>query len=68
MINNNDYYILTPEDVMEELCIGRNAVYKLLDSGELKALRVGRKWKIPRKELNAFIDKSITCKPENSSH
>ncbi|MDP4118579.1 MAG: hypothetical protein Q8873_05250 [Bacillota bacterium] len=40
MLSNNDYYILTPEDVMEELCIGRNE-------------------KIPRKELNVFIDKSI---------
>lgn len=59
MLNNNEYYILTPEDVMEELCIGWNAVYKLLDSGELKAFRIGRKWKIPRKELESYIDKSL---------
>ena len=56
----NEYYILTPEDVMEELCIGRNAIYKLLDSGELKGFRVGRKWKIPRKSLDAYIDKQIS--------
>ena len=66
MLNNNEYYILTPEDVMEELCIGRNAVYKLLNSGELKALRVGRNWKIPRKELNEFIDKKL--KQERGIH
>ena len=41
-MGTNEYYILTPEDVMEELCIGRNAIYKLLDSGELKGFRVGR--------------------------
>ena len=59
MITNEDY-ILTPEDVMEELCIGRNAIYKLLDSGELKGFRVGRKWKIPRKSLDTYIDKQIS--------
>ncbi len=51
----NDYEILTPEDVMEYLYIGRNAVYKLLNSGELKAFRVGRNWKIPKKALDEYI-------------
>ncbi len=55
----NDYEILTPEDVMEYLYIGRNAVYKLLNSGELKAFRVGRNWKIPKKALDEYIDSCI---------
>lgn len=55
----NGYDILTPEDVMEQLDIGKNAMYKLLSSGELKAFRVGRKWKIPRKEVDAYIDKMV---------
>ncbi len=50
------YEILTPDDIMEELQIGKNAVYKLLRSGELKGFRVGRNWKIPRKQLDKFID------------
>lgn len=59
-MTTNEYYILTPEDVMEELCIGRNAIYKLLDSGKLKGFRVGRKRKIPRKALDKYIDESIS--------
>lgn len=55
----NGYDILTTEDVMEQLDIGKNAMYKLLSSGELKAFRVGRKWKIPRKEVDAYIDKMV---------
>lgn len=55
----NGYDILTPEDVMEQLDIGKNAMYKLLSSGELRAFRVGRKWKIPRKEVDAYIDKMV---------
>ena len=55
----NGYDILTPEDVMEQLDIGKNAMYKLLSSGELRAFRVGRKWKIPRKEVDAYIDRMM---------
>ena len=55
----DDYEILTPEDVMDYLYIGRNAVYKLLKSGELKAFRVGRNWKIPKKALDEYIDSNI---------
>ena len=55
----NGYDILTTEEVMELLNIGRNAMYKLLASGDLKAFRVGRNWKIPRKEVDAYIDKMV---------
>ena len=51
------YEILTPEDIMEELLIGKNAVYSILRSGELKGFRVGRNWKIPRKAVEEYIDK-----------
>mgnify|MGYP004711020605 FL=1 len=60
--NNDGYLILTPEDVMEELCIGKNTVYALLSSGELKAFKIGTKWKIPKKALDDYIDKNITQK------
>lgn len=55
----NGYDILTTEEVMELLNIGKNAIYKLLASGELKAFRMGRNWKIPRKEVDAYIDKMV---------
>ena len=55
----NPYYILSPEEAMEELQIGRNAIYKLLASGELKGFKVGRNWKIPIKALQQYVDKNI---------
>ena len=55
----NGYDVLTTEEVMELLNIGKNAIYKLLASGELKSFRVGRNWKIPRKEVDAYIDKMV---------
>jgi excisionase family DNA binding protein len=54
-----DYDILTPDEVMDYLNIGRNAVYTLLNSGKLNSFKVGKKWKIPRKELDAYVDRSV---------
>lgn len=47
--------IMTIDEVCEILMIGRNAAYKLLNSGTLKAFRIGRVWKIPRESVEAFI-------------
>lgn len=56
---NNDYDVLTAYEAMDYLGVGENTLYKLLNSGELKAFRIGRVWKIPRKEIEKYIDKSI---------
>ena len=47
--------ILTVEELMELLNIGKNTAYTLLDSGEIKAFRIGRMWKIPRKSVYEYI-------------
>lgn len=56
---NNDYDVLTAYEAMEYLGIGENTLYRLLNSGELGAFRIGRIWKVPRKELDKYIDKSV---------
>ena len=58
-MSENSYNILSPEEVMNELQIGRNAIYKLLASGELKAFKVGHNWKIPRKSIDTYIDTKL---------
>ena len=55
----NPYDILSPEEAMEELRIGKNSIYDLLSSGKLKGFKVGRNWKIPRKSIDNYIDKNI---------
>ena len=56
---NNGYDILTAYEAMDYLGIGENTLYKLLKSGELGAFRIGKIWKVPRKELDKYIDKSV---------
>lgn len=49
--------ILTVEEVAELLYIGKNTAYALLNSGELRAFRIGRTWRIPKKFLADYIVK-----------
>ena len=55
---NNGYEVLTAYEAMDYLGIGENTLYKLLKSGDLGAFRIGRIWKVPKKELDKYIDKS----------
>jgi excisionase family DNA binding protein len=55
----NDYEVMTAYEAMDYLGIGENTLYRLLKSGDLGAFRIGRIWKIPRKELDKYIDKSV---------
>ena len=52
-----DYYdaLITPEEAAELLGCGMNTIYKVLKSGKLKAMRIGRIWKIPRRAVQEYI-------------
>ena len=52
-----DYYdtLITPEEVADMLNCGMNTTYKLLKSGKIKAMRIGRVWKIPKRAVQEYI-------------
>lgn len=52
--------LLTVEDVMDILYLGKNTVYNLLRSGELKGIRFGRVWRIPKSSIEEMIEKKIS--------
>lgn len=48
--------IMNAYEVSEALGISTNAVYKLLNAGDLKGFKVGQKiWKIPRESLEEYV-------------
>lgn len=51
--------ILTPAEAMEALNIGKNMIYTLLSTGQLKAFRVGRTWRIPKCSVEEYIFHSV---------
>lgn len=54
---NDLYEVLSVEETMGYMLIGKNKLYGLLQSGKLKGFRVGRKWRIPGKSIQDYINK-----------
>lgn len=52
---------LTLREVMELLYIGKNTLYGLLNSGELKGFRVGKQWRIRKDRLKEYVEKTESC-------
>lgn len=55
MYNNESHDLISIDDLCEILFIGKNAAYHLLNTGEIKAFRIGRNWKIPRLSVINYI-------------
>lgn len=49
--------IMTVEELMEMLQIGKSTAYQLLTSGEIRAFKIGRMWKILKKAVYEYIQK-----------
>lgn len=47
--------VLSVEDIADTLAIGRNKAYSLVKSGEIKALKLGQHYRIPREAFIEFI-------------
>ena len=55
MYQNDLSDLITVEELCELLFIGKNAAYRLLNTGEVKAFRIGRVWKIPREAVREYV-------------
>ena len=47
--------IVSVDDVMKMLHIGRTAVYTLLQNGSIRSVKVGRKYIIPKQSVSDFV-------------
>lgn len=47
--------VLTAAEVMDILKIGKNTMYRLLNTGAIKGFRMGRSWRISLDSLMEFI-------------
>lgn len=48
--------VLTVMEAAEVLRVGRSTMYKLVESGEVQHIKIGRKVLIPRKYLQNYIE------------
>jgi len=59
--------ILTMDAFMEILAIGRNKAYKLLQTGQIKSLKVGKAYRIPKHCVEEYVMNNIRRQLEQSS-
>ena len=45
----------TPEEAAELLRVHRTTIYRLIDSGEIKAIRIGGQWRISETALTELL-------------
>lgn len=47
--------VLTINDLMDYLAIGKNTAYNLIRQGDIKSFRIGRNYKIPKQAVIEYI-------------
>ena len=48
--------VYTLEEVMEILQVSRRTIYNYIKADQLKAIKVGREWRVTEKALAAFLE------------
>lgn len=51
--------LLCVEDLMSLLSIGRNTAYCLVRTGQIRSIRIGRKYRIPREAVTEYISRCL---------
>ncbi len=49
--------VLTVEDLMPILSIGRNTAYELIRSGQIRSVRTGRKIRVPKEAIAEYLSR-----------
>ena len=52
---------LTTEEVLGCLKVDPRTIYRLIKTGELPAIRIGRQWRFRRADLEEWIDRQRTA-------
>ena len=50
--------LVSLEELCEMLSIGKNTAYRILNTGQLNAFKMGRIWKIPRQAVSEYVLKN----------
>ena len=48
--------VYTLEEVMDVLKVSKRTIYNYIKADQLKAIKVGREWRVTQKALDAFLE------------
>ena len=56
--------MLTTKDVQEIINVDRSTIYRMAEAGKLPAVKIGRQWRFPADEIEAFLSGVGDADPE----
>lgn len=59
MLNENNGKFVTVAEVAEIMRVSKMTVYRLVHSGTLPAVRVGRSFRVPEQAVNDYLERSV---------
>ena len=59
---------LTTDEVLAYLQVNLRTVYRLIDAGQLPAVRVGRQWRFRRRDIDTWLDQRQPAAPAAVRH
>lgn len=59
--------VLTVEDLMPVLLIGRNAAYELVRSGAIESFRIGKQIRITKESVKKYLEIMATLEAQRRS-
>ena len=59
--DNSDSKFLTVAEVAAMMRVSKMTVYRLVHSGEMPAVRVGRSFRVLEKDVDEYLRKSFYC-------
>jgi excisionase family DNA binding protein len=64
---DNPRRLLTTEEVVSYLRVNSRTVYRLIQSGDLPAVRVGRQWRVRRSDLYEWLERGRPVPPTSKT-
>jgi len=58
-----DDRVFTPQELIDRWQCSEDWLYMKLRSGEIPAFRIGKKWRVKGKTVEAFEDGAFSCTP-----
>lgn len=57
---NTNPWVLTPDQVAAVLCLSRATTYRLIESGELPSVKIGRLRRVRKADLERWMEERLT--------
>jgi excisionase family DNA binding protein len=61
-MDNNNPELLTVREAASRLSVSRATLYKLMSTGDLRAIHIGRSVRLPAGEVTSFVARRIASR------